>query len=97
MTDPILPRVTDPIAHGMAALARARPSVATHFEDGRYGDLFAGWSAQVSLLLARLVDEVRARRLATAEGAALLDTGEVEGRAADSGSEMLSSCPVNAR
>jgi hypothetical protein len=78
MTDPILPSVADPIAHGMAALVAKRPRAAAHVESGRYGDLFAGWSAQESLVLGRLVDAVRARRLPTAEGAALVELAASE-------------------
>ena len=71
MTDPILPRVVDPIGRGIDALVRARPSAARHVERGRYSHPFAGWRAQEALLLARIADEIRAARLPTAEGAKL--------------------------
>jgi hypothetical protein len=68
MTDPILARVTDPIARGIEALVRARPSAAPHIDGGRYGHLFAGWRAQEALVLAALADRVASMRLGTATG-----------------------------
>jgi hypothetical protein len=70
---PLVPRAGEVIGPGLDALARVRPSAfpfANH-DDGRWGDLFVGWSGQVALLLRRLADEAVSARVALARGDAL--------------------------
>jgi hypothetical protein len=73
VTQPILPRPDDPIGRGIDRLVELRPAALAFIDRGRYGHVFAGWRAQLAVLIERLAAEVAARRLPLATGAALLD------------------------
>ena len=71
MTDPAIPNANDPIGVGINAMVAARPSILPHVDTGRYANVLIGWRAQAAMLIARIADEVRSSRLATAQGDAL--------------------------
>lgn len=68
-----IPRVTDILAGGVEALLSARPHAVQFLPNGRYGDVFCLWRAQIKLALARLADECAACRVPLAEGQSLRD------------------------
>jgi hypothetical protein len=71
--DPIIPRPDQPVGAGVEELARLRPAAQGFIDVGHYGNVFAGWRAQLALCVQRLVREVAASRLETATGEALRD------------------------
>ena len=72
--DPV-PSADEIIGPGVASLIASRPASMpfVNYGVGNYAKVFAGWRAQVILLLRRLADECKSKRLALAEGDALLD------------------------
>jgi hypothetical protein len=60
------PNVDQIIGTGIDAFSALRPSGAPFVVSGHYGDIFAGWRAQLKLLNRRLVDETLQARLPTA-------------------------------
>ncbi|HEU4728383.1 MAG TPA: hypothetical protein VFT22_10850, partial [Kofleriaceae bacterium] len=72
------PNVDQIIATGIDALLAQRPSAGPFVHSGHYGDIFAGWRAQLLLLNRRLVDECKAGRLPLAEGKALIELAASE-------------------
>jgi hypothetical protein len=77
---PQVPRSAEILGPGLDELARVRPSAFGHANHGRgrWGDLFAGWEGQVTLLLRRLAAEVRSSRLPLATADALADLASSE-------------------
>src|SRR5215471_3396530 len=71
--DPIIPRPDQAIGAGVEQLVALRPAAQAFIDTDRYGNVFAGWRAQLALLVQRLVREVEASRLETATGQALRD------------------------
>jgi hypothetical protein len=70
---PIIPRPEQALGPGVERLVALRPAAQAFIDVGRYGNVFAGWRAQIARLIQRLVREVAASRLETATGAALRD------------------------
>src|SRR5438105_3554021 len=71
MTEPIIFRPDVPVGAGVDRLVALRPGALAHIDHGRYGHVFAGWRAQVAILVQRLVAEIGARQLPLAKGQAL--------------------------
>jgi hypothetical protein len=71
--DPIIPRPDRALGPGVERLVALRPAAQAFIDVGRYGNVFAGWRAQIARLIQRLAREVAASRLETATGAALRD------------------------
>ena len=70
---PIIPRPADALAPGIERLVALRPGALAFVDAGRYGNVLAGWRAQLARLIQRLVREIQASRLETATGEALRD------------------------
>jgi hypothetical protein len=70
---PIIPRPEQAVGPGVERLVALRPAAQAFIDVGRYGNVFAGWRAQIARLIQRLVREVTASRLETATGNALRD------------------------
>jgi hypothetical protein len=74
MTDaPIVPRPEEALGRGVERLVALRPAAQAFIDAGRYGNVFAGWRAQLARVIQRLVREIAASRLETATGDALRD------------------------
>jgi hypothetical protein len=71
--DPIIPRPDQAIGAGVEQLIALRPAAQAFIETGCYGNVLAGWRAQLALVLQRLVREIEGSRLETATGEALRD------------------------
>lgn len=71
--DPIIPRPDQALGPGVESLVALRPAAQAFIDAGRYGNVFAGWRAQLALVVQRLVREIEASRLETATGEALRD------------------------
>jgi hypothetical protein len=72
------PNVDQIIGTGKDALVAARPSARPFVDSGFYGDIFAGWRAQLALVARRLVDECKSARLPNAEKKALQELAASE-------------------
>jgi hypothetical protein len=74
MSDPpIIPRPDQAVGAGVEALVALRPAAQGFIDTGRYGNVLAGWRAELALVVQRLVREIEASRLETATGEALRD------------------------
>ncbi len=71
--DPIVPRPDQAIGAGIEKLVALRPAAQAFIDAGRYGNVFAGWRAQLAVVIQRLVREIEGSRLETATAEALRD------------------------
>ena len=71
--DPIVPRPDQAIGAGIEQLVALRPAAQAFIDSGYYGNVFAGWRAQLAVAIQRLVREIEGSRLETATGDALRD------------------------